>query len=126
MTRRRLVGSAVLLTLALVGGAVWWGSRWAGERAGGASASVAGPERPSIAVLPFQNLSDSEEARPFLRGLHSELLTRLSSVDGLTVIPGSSVRPYRDTELALPTVADSRGAEWILEGGSSSRGTGSR
>lgn len=117
MARPQLSAPAVLLTLALIGAAVWWGGRSAGEPAGGGSTSAAGPERPTIAVFPFQNLSGNEEARPFVRGVHSELLTRLSSVDGLAVMSRSSVGPYRDTELTLSAVADSLGVEWILEGG---------
>jgi len=71
----------------------------------------------SVAVLPFTNLSGDAETRPVARGLHDDLLTRLSNVGDLKVISRTSVEHYRDTELPLPAIADSLGVRWIVEGG---------
>lgn len=71
----------------------------------------------SIAVLPFTNLSGTKKTRPLVRGLHDDLLTRLSNVSALKVISRTSVEQYRNTKAPLPAIADSLGVRWILEGG---------
>ena len=68
-------------------------------------------------MLPFENLSGTDEARPFVNGIHDDLLTRLASISGLEVISRTSVLAYRDTKLSLPAIADSLGVRWIVEGG---------
>jgi hypothetical protein len=45
-----------------------------------------------VAVLPFENLSGSAEAEPFVLGLHDDLITELSRASALTVISRTSVR----------------------------------
>lgn len=81
-----------------------------------AVASTAQIDDRSIAVLPFENMG-GEDSEQFTRGVHDDLLTRLSNVSALKVISRTSVEKYRDTELSLPAIADSLGAKWILEGG---------
>jgi len=71
----------------------------------------------SIAVLPFEALSKGEESETFARGVHDDLLTRLSNISDLTVISRTSVEKYRDTELSLPAIADSLAVRWVMEGG---------
>ena len=83
----------------------------------GTPADTAQVKERSIAVLPFSNLSGQKETRPLTRGLHDDLLTRLSNVSDLTVISRTSVERYRDTDLPLPAIADSLGVRWIVEGG---------
>ncbi len=70
----------------------------------------------SIAVLPFENLSGTEEAAPFTAGLHDDLLTELSQISSLTVISRTSVRAYEGTRKTIPEVARELGVGTILEG----------
>jgi len=75
--------------------------------------------RNSIAVLPFQTISQAvgaDSAAPLADGIHQDLLTRLSAVSGLKVISSTSVRRYRNTELAIPDIAAQLGVIWIVEG----------
>lgn len=110
---------AALLAVGLAGAGLWFGLGPGGAvPEGGTETAVAGREaKPTVAVLPFENLSGTGEATPFLRGLHSDLLTRLESVDGIAVLSRSSVLPYREPVQSLSAIADTLRAEWILEGG---------
>jgi TolB-like protein/Flp pilus assembly protein TadD len=67
-------------------------------------------------VLPFSNLSESENASPFAAGLHNDLLTTLSRVGALTVISRPSVLPYRGDEASIPTIARDLEVGTIVEG----------
>lgn len=70
----------------------------------------------SIAVLPFNNLSETHDAGAFTAGLHDDLLTELSNVSALTVIARASVLPYRDTDKSVQEIAGELGVGTLLEG----------
>lgn len=74
----------------------------------------------SIAVLPFDNLSDNPEESSFLStGLAEDILTQLAQIEGLKVISRSSSMKYKDYEadnIALSTIAEKLGVTNILEG----------
>ncbi len=70
----------------------------------------------SIAVLPFENLSDDPQQEYFAFGIHDELLTRLSQIDALRVTSRTSVMPYRDTRKSLPQIADELSVANVVEG----------
>ncbi len=69
----------------------------------------------SIAVLPFETLGQ-QEATAFTDGVHGDVLTRLSSVSGLSVTSRTSVMRYRNPEKPPPTIAQELGVTWILNG----------
>lgn len=71
----------------------------------------------TVAVLPFENLSGSDDAQPFVVGLHDDLLTELSRASALTVISRTSVRGYRDTKKGVREIAGELGSGTIVEGG---------
>ena len=110
-----VVGMGMVL-LAAVGGTLYL---IAGEDEPGAPA----PDR-SIAVLPFTNLSGTEDAEPYVNGIHDDLLARLSNISDLKVISRTSVMRYRDAQLPIPAIADSLGVAWVLEGGVQKLGDG--
>ena len=70
----------------------------------------------SIAALPFESLSSSEEDGYFTDGIHDEILTQLSRIGSLRVISRTSVMPYRDSDRSLTQIAEALGARYILEG----------
>lgn len=74
-------------------------------------------EVPSIAVLPFENISGQKENEPFTVGIHDDLLTQLSKISALRVLSRTSVLRYRDTEKPIPEIAKELGVGTILEGG---------
>jgi len=80
------------------------------------AAPVAGDARPSVAVLPFANLSADPEQEFFTDGIMEDILTRLAGVSGLRVISRTSVMRYKDTDLSLPEIAAQLGVSHVLEG----------
>jgi TolB-like protein len=75
-----------------------------------------GDGSPSIAVLPFDNLSPDPEDAFFAGGLHDELLTQLFKVAGLKVISRTSVMEYATRARNLREIAGILGVRNILEG----------
>ncbi len=73
--------------------------------------------RPSIAVLPFANMSSVEETLYFADGIHDDLLTQLSKISGLRVISRTSVMAYRETNKTIPEIVAELGVDAVLEGG---------
>jgi TolB-like protein len=74
------------------------------------------PDRPTIAVLPFANLSGDPAQEYFSDGLAQELLDRLGRVPGLAVIGRSSSFSLKGKDLDTLAVAERLGATTILEG----------
>jgi len=70
----------------------------------------------SVAVLPFENRSLENSDAFFADGIHDELLTTLSRVDGLDVISRTSVMGYRGTDKRVPDIAEELGVAAVLEG----------
>jgi TolB-like protein/Tfp pilus assembly protein PilF len=70
----------------------------------------------SIAVLPFQNLSDDKQNAYFADGIQDDLLTNLSKIGDLKVISRTSVMPYRDTQSTAHDIGKALGVATILEG----------
>jgi TolB-like protein/Tfp pilus assembly protein PilF len=79
------------------------------------SAAVAIPEK-SIAVLPFENLSEEKANAYFAEGIQDEILTRLSKIADLKVISRTSTQHYKSAPENLPEIARQLGVAHILEG----------
>jgi TolB-like protein/Tfp pilus assembly protein PilF len=84
-------------------------------RSPAAAASLPIPEK-SIAVLPFENLSDDKSNAYFATGIQDELLTRLSRIGDLKVISRTSTEKYKTAPANLREVAQQLGVAAILEG----------
>jgi TolB-like protein/Tfp pilus assembly protein PilF len=70
----------------------------------------------SIAVLPFENLSDDKENAYFADGIQDDLLTNLAKIGDLKVISRTSVMPYRGKGSNLREIGKALGVGTILEG----------
>src|SRR5438045_711217 len=70
----------------------------------------------SIAVLPFENLSDEKENAYFADGIQDDVLTNLSKVGDLKVISRTSVMPYRGKASNVREIGKALGVATILEG----------
>src|SRR6201982_614461 len=70
----------------------------------------------SIAVLPFENLSDDKENAYFADGIQDDVLTNLSKIGDLKVISRTSVMPYRGKASNLREIGKALGVGTILEG----------
>jgi TolB-like protein/lipoprotein NlpI len=73
--------------------------------------------RVPIAVLPFANLSEVEDAQALTNGIHDDILTQLSKIHALRVTSRTSVMEYRETERNLRRIGEELGVDAILEGG---------
>jgi TolB-like protein/Tfp pilus assembly protein PilF len=70
----------------------------------------------SIAVLPFENLSEEKANAYFADGIQDEILTRLSKIADLKVISRTSTQRYKSAPENLPEIARQLGVAHILEG----------
>ena len=74
------------------------------------------PEKPSIAVLPFQNLSGDPEQEYFVDGMVEEIITALSRIRWLFVVAGNSSFSYKGQSPAVTQVGRELGVRYVLEG----------
>jgi len=73
-------------------------------------------EKPSIAVLPFQNLSSDPEDEYFSEGVADDVATDLSKISGLVVIARNATREYKRSSFSASQAARELGARYVLEG----------
>jgi TolB-like protein len=74
------------------------------------------PDRPSIAVLPFQNISADPEQEYFADGMADEIITALSRFGSLFVIARNSSFTYKGRAVDVKQVARELGVRYVLEG----------
>jgi adenylate cyclase len=74
------------------------------------------PDKPSIAVLPFVNMSADPEQAYFADGITEDLITDLSKVAGLFVIARNSTFVYKGKAIDIREVAKTLGVRYVLEG----------
>jgi len=118
LPRRRLfAGIAAAVVLALVGAALWW-QPWMPAKPPGPGERFAYPlpDRPSVAVLPFINVSGDTEHDHLAEGLTDDLITELSKVSGLFVIARHSVFAIQGSVGKIQDVAAELGVKYVLEG----------
>jgi TolB-like protein len=115
---------------ALLGGAWWAGTRMGpGDSAGAAAAGETRPDslqlafvepeadaRPSIAVLPFADMSPEGDQAYFSDGITEEILNTLAKVRELKVAARTSAFAFRGRELDMRAIGDSLGVAYLMEG----------
>jgi adenylate cyclase len=74
------------------------------------------PDTPSVAVLPFTNMSDDPEQDYFSDGMTDDLITDLSRLSGLLVIARHSVFAYKGKTVNMKEVSRELGVRYVLEG----------
>ncbi|MGD2125229.1 MAG: adenylate/guanylate cyclase domain-containing protein [Desulfobacteraceae bacterium] len=74
------------------------------------------PDKPSIAVLPFVNMSDDPRQEYFSDGMTEDLITDLSKISGLFVIARNSVFTYKGKAVKVEEVGRELGVRYVLEG----------
>jgi adenylate cyclase len=74
------------------------------------------PDKPSIAVLPFQNMSGDPEQEYFSDGMTEDLITDLSKVSGLFVIARNSSFAYKGRSVKVQEIGRDLGVRFVLEG----------
>jgi TolB-like protein/rhodanese-related sulfurtransferase len=74
------------------------------------------PDKPSIVVLPFDNMSGDEEQEYFVDGITEDLTTDLAKLPGLFVIARNSAFTYKGKAVSAKQVAEELGVQYIVEG----------
>ena len=92
------------------------GASTAKANAGVAEIEIADADKPSIAVLPFNNMSGDPEQEYFSDGITEDIITDLSKVSGLFVIGRNTSFTYKGKSVQIPEVAAQLGVKFVLEG----------
>lgn len=123
---RWAIAAAVAGILFIVVASLFWWRPWATdfEPVSTASMSLPLPDQPSLAVLPFDNMSGSEEHDYFADGFTEDLITDASKLPGVFVIARNSTFTYKGKPTKVQQVAQDLGVRYVLEG--SVRRTGDR
>ncbi|OKO70440.1 hypothetical protein AC629_40390 [Bradyrhizobium sp. NAS80.1] len=74
------------------------------------------PDKPSIAVLPFQNMSGDTEQEYFADGLSEDIITELSRISSMSVIARNSAFVYKSRPVDVKQAGRELGVRYILEG----------
>jgi hypothetical protein len=82
------------------------------------------PDKPSIAVLPFQNMSDDPSQDYFVDGMVEDIITGLSRIKWLFVIARNSSFTYKGKAVDIRQVGRELGVRYVLEGGVRKAGAG--
>jgi adenylate cyclase len=109
---KALIAAIAIVILLAVGG--WAGWQWFRTPE---SAGLPLPDKPSVAVLPFSNLSQDPTQEYFSDGVTEDLITGLSKVSGLFVIARNSVFTYKGRPVKVRDVGRDLGVRYVLEGG---------
>lgn len=117
----RLVGRmplGALLIGALALGLLCWWRPWevAPAELATSAAVQALPDKPSIAVLPFEDLSETTKRSAVADGITEDLITDLAKVSGLFVIARNASFGYRRSESSLAQISSELGVRYILRG----------
>lgn len=87
------------------------------EKSSGSSATTMGlPDRPSIAVLPFANMSDGAEQDFFIDGITEDLITALSRIRQFFVIARNATLRYKRELPDVCEIAATLGVRYVVEG----------
>ena len=117
MSRLPIALGSLVGLVALAGIALWqWPDQPREEPADEAKMAFPLPDKPSIAVLPFNNLSDDSGQEYFADGITEDLITDLSKISGLFVIARNSSFSFKGQQVKVRQVAEELGVRYILEG----------
>ena len=108
---RYVIGLVVAVVFIVGGGLAWW-HPWQPKT----EPAYPLPDKPSIAILPFDNLSDDPSQEYFVDGMTEDLITDLAKIESLFVIARNTVFTYKNRSVIVPDVARELGVKYVLEG----------
>lgn len=116
--RTRLLPAVGLAALCVVGAALIW---WQHGRIYVEAASVERmayplPDEPSVAVLPFANISNDPKQGYFADGMTEDIVTDISKVSGVVVVAHGSTSAYKGKHPKIHQVAEDLGVRYVLAG----------
>jgi len=108
--------AAVVVVIIAAGGLAWWNQAERNPLTGPGNATLTLPDKPSIAVLPFDNLSADKEQEYFSDGVTEDIITDLSKISGLFVIARNSTFTYKGQPVKVRQIAEELGVRYVLRG----------
>jgi adenylate cyclase len=116
--RKPVLAGTALVLVVVIGVAIWnFYSRTPRiEPASEKKMAYPLPDKPSIAVLPFVNMSEDPQQEYFSDGMTEDLITDLSKISGLFVIARNSTFVYKGKPVKIRQVAEELGVRYVLEG----------
>jgi len=116
--KSKLIVAAIVIALAGAGGAFYWIKTQEPKVEAASIERMAFPlpDKPSIAVLPFTNMSGIAEQEYFADGMTENLITDLSKISDLFVIARNSSFSYKGQQVKIRQVAEDLGVRYVLEG----------
>ncbi|MEE8487942.1 MAG: tetratricopeptide repeat protein [Gemmatimonadota bacterium] len=128
-SQRWPAGLLALVGVAALVASTWWIARRTAPETGGSAESAATPAdvrlaasddtadtRPSLAVLPFVNMSADEDQDYFSDGITEEILNTLARVREIKVVARTSAFAFRGRNLDMRAIGNSLGVEYLIEG----------
>ncbi len=114
----RVTVGAVIIAVVFSSGLLLWLKPWAPEIEPAPDDRMVRPqvEKPSIAVLPFNNVSGDSAQEYFSDGISEDIITDLSRVSGLKVIDRNSSFTYKGKAVKLQQVGKDLGVQYVLQG----------
>ncbi len=115
---RRVLTVAAIIGVFALAGIFAWLALWTQQENTASIERIALPlpDKPAIAVLPFQNMSGDPEQSYFADGITEDLITDLSKISGLFVIARNSTFAYKGKSANVKSVAEELGVRYVLEG----------
>jgi adenylate cyclase len=115
---RKLWAVMAMVLLLVATGLIAWLQPWQSEveLADPDKMSYALPDKPSIAVLPFANMSSDKEQEYFSDGITEDIITDISKISGLFVVARNSTFTYKGKAVKVRQVAEDLGVRYVLEG----------
>jgi TolB-like protein/class 3 adenylate cyclase/Flp pilus assembly protein TadD len=116
MRRKTIIVGAVVVLMVVIGIWQFYMRRPSVEPASVEKMEYPLPDKPSIAVLPFVNMSDDPTQEYFSDGITEDLITGLSKISDLFVIARNSTFTYKGKPVKIRQVAEELGVRYVLEG----------
>jgi adenylate cyclase len=117
---RRTAMAAIIILVIVAGGLIGWNiylqQSKKVEPASADKMAYPLPDKPSIAVLPFVNMSGDPEQEYFSDGITEEIITALSKTPKMLVIARNSTFSYKGKSVKIKEVAEDLGVQYVLEG----------
>ncbi|MDB4444358.1 tetratricopeptide repeat protein [bacterium] len=116
--RKSILAGGVVLVLVVIAALIWnyYFRLPKVEPASVARMAHPLPDKPSIAVLPFTNMSDDPKQEYFSDGITENVITGLSKIPNLFVIARNSTFTYKGKPVKVKQVAEEQGVRYVLEG----------
>jgi TolB-like protein/class 3 adenylate cyclase/Flp pilus assembly protein TadD len=116
--RPKLIVATIVIALVIAGGTAYWLKTQIPQEEAASIERMAFPlpDKPSIAVLPFTNMSDDPKQEYFADGMTEDLITDLSKISGLFVIARNSSFSYKNQQVKVRQVAEELGVRYVMEG----------